>query len=175
MIMVVAMFMAMTTEPSYAAPQKNAEKVQPANAQNSVPTLTEGQVVLEGKPLLTIKAKTHSFSPVDRAKTISERLAKLVKDPLFHVDSIKVIDGENTSDIVTGDLILMSVSEVDAQAEGKARLVLAEEFAVRIRSAVDTYNREYSMQTILFGALYTLLATLTLIAALFVIKRFLPE
>lgn len=52
---------------------------------------------------------------------------------------------------------------------------LAEEYAGKIRSAVEAHNKEYSMRTLLFGAIYTFLATLALIASILVIKHFLPK
>lgn len=160
---------------AFAAPQKKTEKVTPTPIESKAPVLPEAQVTLAGKPLLAIKVKVLSFSPEDRAKTISSRLTKLVKDPLFHPDLVEVVDSETASDIVAGDMILMSVTESDALADGKPRLALAEEFAGRIRAAVEARNKEYSTRTVLFGALYSLLSTLVLIAALFMIKRFLPR
>jgi len=170
-----ALFMVMTVAVAIAAPQKKAAKIAPAPLEKAVPALPEAQVVLDGKSLLAIKANVLSFSPEDRAKAISARLAKLVKDPLFHVESVKVTDSERTSDIVAGDMILMSVTESDAQADGKPRLALAEEFAARIRAGVEARNREYSMNSLLLGALYSFLATMALMVILTVINRFLPR
>ncbi|MDU0459584.1 MAG: mechanosensitive ion channel family protein [Geobacteraceae bacterium] len=170
-----ALFMVMSVAVAIAAPQKKTANNAPAPLEKTVPALPEAQVVLDGKSLLAIKANVLSFSPEDRAKAISARLEKLVKDPLFHVESVKVTDSESTSDIVAGDMILMSVTESDAQAVGKARLALAEDFAARIRAGVEARNREYSTNSLLLGALYSSLATLVLMVILTVINRFLPR
>lgn len=169
------MSISMTATIACAAPQKQTDKTAPAAVHDTAPILPEAQVTLDGKPLLVIKSKVLSFSPEDRAKAVSSRLSKLVKDPFFSVDSVKVVDSETTSDIVTGDMILMSVTDADALADSKPRLALAEEFAVKIRSAVEARYKEYSMRSILFGALYSLLATLALIAAMSVINRYFPK
>lgn len=171
----LALFILMTATMASAAPQKKTVDSAPIPVKSIAPQLPEAQVELDGKPLLAIKAKVLSFSPEDRAKAVSSRLAKLIKDPLFNAESLKVMDSETTTDIVAGDTILMSVTEADAQAEGKPRLALAEEYAAKIRAAVVTHNKAYSMRTILFGALYSLLATLALIVALAVINHFLPK
>lgn len=171
----LALFILMTATMASAAPQKKPVDSAPIPVKSIAPQLPEAQVELDGKPLLAIKAKVLSFSPEDRAKAVSSRLAKLIKDPLFNAESLKVMDSETTTDIVAGDTILMSVTEADAQAEGKPRLALAEEYAAKIRAAVVTHNKAYSMRTILFGALYSLLATLALIVALAVINHFLPK
>lgn len=141
----------------------------------TLPLLPEAQVLLAGKPVLAIKAKILSFSPEDRAKAISTRLSKLVKDPLFRVDSVKISDSDSTSDIVAGEMILMSVTESDAQAEGKSRLDLAEEFAAKIRTAVEARTKEYSMHSVILGMLYSVLATLVLMVSLFISNRYFPK
>ncbi|RII30407.1 MAG: mechanosensitive ion channel protein [Geobacter sp.] len=171
----LALFILMTATMASAAPQKKPVDSAPIPVKSIAPQLPEAQVELDGKPLLAIKAKVLSFSPEDRAKAVSSRLAKLIKDPLFNAESLKVMDSETTTDIVAGDTILMSVTEADARAEDKPRLALAEEYAAKIRMAVVTHNKAYSMRTILFGALYSLLATLALIVALAVINHFLPK
>jgi len=173
----IALFLAMTITIASAAPQKKGTGKEPAEAtaQKTEPALPEAQVTLDGTPLLAIKVKVLSFSPEDRARTISTRIARFAKDPLFNPESLKVVDSESSSDIIYGDTILMSVSEGDALAEGKPRLVLAEDFAKKIRTAIETRNKEYGMQSILFGALYSLLTTLALIATLAVINRFFPR
>lgn len=171
----LALFILMTATMASAAPQKKPVDSAPIPVKSIAPQLPEAQVELDGKPLLAIKAKVLSFSPEDRAKAVSSRLAKLIKDPLFNAESLKVMDSETTTDIVAGDTILMSVTEADSQAEGKPRLALAEEYAAKIRAAVVAHNKAYSMRTILFGALYSLLATLALIVALAVINHFLPK
>ncbi|MDD2852664.1 MAG: mechanosensitive ion channel [Desulfuromonadaceae bacterium] len=177
-VIVSVIIMMITAAAAFTAPQQLAKKTVPAAAVSSAlpaPALPEGMVTLDGKPVFAIKAKVLSFSPIDRAEAISARLARLIKDPLYNSNSVKVIDGETVSDIVTGDTILMSITESDALAEGKPRLLLAEDHATKIRTVIDTRNKEYSLHSILFGALYTLLATIVLVAALMAIKYFLPR
>lgn len=140
-----------------------------------VPLPPPGVVMLDDRPLLTIKTKVHTFSPEERAKTITNRLAKLVRDPLFRVESLTVVDDESISVIVSGDTILMSVNEADARVEGKPRPALAREFAVTIRDAVERRNREYSTRSLMLGSLYTLAATLLLLVTLFLVRRFFPR
>lgn len=174
-LLTLAMVTLMTVIGATAAPPKKAASVAPVAAVPTVPPPPEGQVMLSGKPVLSIKTRVLSFSPEDRAKTISSRLERLAKDPLFQPSSLKVVDSENTSDIISGDMVVMSVAEGDALAEGKPRLVLAEEDAAKIRAAVEARNKEYSMNSLLFGALYSLLATLALVTALVLINHFLPK
>ncbi|MDD2732917.1 MAG: mechanosensitive ion channel family protein [Desulfuromonadaceae bacterium] len=171
----IIVFIAMTAVVASAAPRSKSVKAVSKPEQAAAPALPEGYVVLGGRIVLTIKSKVLSFSPEDRAATISARLTSLAKDPRFKIESLKVVDSENSSDIVTGDMILMSVADADALTEGKERLALAEESAAKIRAALKEYSDEYSTKTLLFGGVYTLLATVALIVALMVVNRFLPE
>lgn len=173
--MLILVILMVATEVAAANPQKSSIKNEAETKLSTVAALPEGQVVLDGKPLFVIKGKVYSFSPEDRAKTVSSRLDKLAKDPLFKVESLKVVDSENTSDIIAGELALMSVTEGDAKLEGKPRLLLAEEYAAKIRVAVEARNNDYSTMAILFGTLYSLLATMALMFLLFIIKRYHPK
>jgi small-conductance mechanosensitive channel len=174
-LILLVQILVMTATIACAAPKTTIRKAPPQEVRNVAPILPAAQVILDGKPLLAIRTKVLSFSPEDRAKTISSRLAKLAQDPLFHVDSLKVVDSDTTSDVAAGDMILMSVTDADARAAGKPRLALAEEHARVIRVALETRNREYSTRSLLYGALYSLLATLVLIVSFMVINRCLPR
>ncbi|MDD2856233.1 MAG: mechanosensitive ion channel family protein [Desulfuromonadaceae bacterium] len=173
--LLLALLLLISTSISFAAPKSSA--VKPASKPEPVAavSLPPGYVMLAEKPVLTIKSKVLSFSPEDRARLISDRLAKLVKDPTFKTDSLKVMNSESSSDIVTGDIILMSVADEDALAEGKERLLLADDYAAKIRSAVEARKNEYSTKTLLFGALFTLLATIALVVVIMAMNRLLPK
>lgn len=174
MFIIISLFMAMTAA-AFAAPQKKAVSVVQATGQDGAVSTPEGKVMLTDKPIFTIKAKVLSFLPEDRANAISSRLDRLVKDPQFNAESVKVMDSDSTSDITFADMILMSVTEADSVAEGKPRQALAEEYASKIRTAVEARNKEYSIRSLMFGALYSLLATLVMIASLFVLNRSQPR
>jgi len=155
--------------PLFAGQEKSALKVaaQPASPQ--------APVVLNGKSLFSVRERIYSFSPADRARTISEKLTRLARDPLFSPDSITTSDTEASTDIVSGDMIIMSVTDRDALAAGKTRPETAREFARIIRAAIEEHNREYSVNSIMFGALYAFLATLALIALLVAAHKTFPR
>jgi len=169
-----AIFIVTLTTFAVAAPQIKPTSV-PKPVLTAAPPQPEAMVTLDGEPLFAIRIRVLSFSPEDRARIISARLAKLVRNPLFSLDSIKVAEGESTCDIVSGDTILMSVTEAEAVAEGKTRLALAEELAGKMRSAFAARDKEYSPQALLFDALYSVALTLALIVALLLINRFHPK
>ena len=159
---------------SEAIAAKNLDKVTP-DSQPAQQKPIEEWVVVAGKSVFAIKAHVHAFRAEDRSKAISMRLAKFAKDPLSQIESIKVADSEYISDIVSGDTILMSVTDYDAKAEGKPRLALAEEYAAKIRSTLEAYRKDYSLNSILFGVLYSVLATIALAVTIFVVNRVYPK
>lgn len=155
--------------PLAAGQEKAADEavVQPAKA--------EAPVTMAGKRLFLVRERVFAFSPTDRAKTISVKLGKLLKDPLFRTDSIYTSDTEVTTDIVAGDMIIMSVTDRDATAEGKTRQETAREYARIIRTAMEEHSREYSMNSILRGTLYAFIATAILVALLVLFRRTFPR
>ncbi len=173
-LLIFLLFYGMAAPNGFAAPvEKNSKSVKPAV--NEEPALPVGRVLLDSKPLFTVKGKVFSFSPEERARLISDRLSKLMKSPLFKPESIITVDGDTSTDIVAGDTIIMSVTDKDALSAGQARQVLARDFAGKMRAAIEARNMEYNMRSILFGALYTFLATLALIAFFFIGRRLFPK
>lgn len=135
----------------------------------------EAMVLIDDKPVFAIKAKLFALTPADRATLVSQRLIKLLKDPFANLDSIKVVNNELTADIVSGDKVLMSVTDVDALAEGKTRTAIAEEHANLIKTRLAARIKEYSSRSILLGVVYSLLATFALIFLIMMINYLLPR
>lgn len=150
-----------------AAP-KTTQQTPPAQ---EPPKLPVGRVVLDSKPLFSVQEKILSLTPEDRAALISARLAKLARNPLFKTETITTVDGETTTDISSGELIIMTVTEKDAEAAGKPRTELARYYAEIIRSSINESSNAYSIRSIVTGALYALLATAVLVALLIAIAR----
>ncbi|TWJ16547.1 mechanosensitive ion channel family protein [Geobacter argillaceus] len=157
-----------TCAPAIAQPP-----VSPATPAAAKPPI--GQVMLDGKPVFSIREKVLSFTPADRARAISGRLAKLAKDPLLSIDSFTAVDSETTTDIVAGDTVIMTVTDSDAKAEGKRRRELADELVLKIRTAIKSHSTEYSMNSLLLGGLYAFAATVALILLIVLLNRFLPK
>ena len=163
---------------SLSVTSAHAAKISGRTAPGSQPRPSQSvaeMVLLEGKPLFPIRAQVLSFSPADRARTISDRLEKLVRDPLFSIESIKSINGDSTTDIVAGDKVLLSVTEADAVASGKPRPVLADEYAQQLKSALELRSKEFSAHSITLGIIYTVVATVSLLFLIILINQMLPR
>lgn len=152
----------------------DAAKAQRSN-QPVTSQVAEAMVVLDGNPLFPIKAQVLSFPPADRARTISDRLVKLAKDPFFNSTMLKSINGDSTTDIVAGDKVLMTVTDADAVAAGKTREVLANEITLLMKTALETRAKEYSTHSITLGIVYSVVATFALLFVIGLINHLLPR
>ncbi|PJB32076.1 MAG: mechanosensitive ion channel protein [Deltaproteobacteria bacterium CG_4_9_14_3_um_filter_65_9] len=132
-------------------------------------------VVLDGKTLFVVRERVMSFTPEDRASAIRRKLEMFLEGPLSHPETITVLEAETTSQIMGGEVVLMTVTDRDAAAEGKPRAELAKEVAESLRAAVRSHIEAYGNRSILLGAVYTLVATLVLVAFLVLFRRLFPR
>jgi len=132
-------------------------------------------VGLDGKTLFFVRERVMSFTPEDRAGAIRRKLDIFLKDPLSRPETITVMEGETSSEIVADDTVLMTVTDRDAAAEGKPRAELAKEYAESLRSAVRVHIEDYSNRSILLGAVYAVVTTLVLVAFLVLFRRLFPR
>jgi len=117
-------------------------------------------VTLGDQTLFRIHEGVKSLSPAERAEGITERVMRLAKDPFFRPDSFRVTDSDlPTTDIVAGERVIASVTDRDAQAEGRTRRELAQEYAQRLRAALEQYREEYGFRSVMFAVVYAVFAT----------------
>jgi small-conductance mechanosensitive channel len=128
-------------------------------------TVALAPVTVRGKALFVVRGVL-SFSANARATAISDRINSLSEDIHFDPAKLSVADAEGTTDIMAGDIVLMSVTDQDAATASKPRAELATEYMERIRSAVVALRKAYSTKSLLLGGLYALGATLGLVLLL---------
>jgi small-conductance mechanosensitive channel len=135
----------------------------------------EAPVVLGGKELFRIRQKVLSLSPKERALAISARISRLAKSNLTPRNPVTVFDGETTSDLFVGEMLVLVVTEQDAAAAGTNRTLLARYLANRINSALEAYQEERSLHRLLMAGLYAFLATAALVALLLIFRVIFPR
>jgi len=151
--------------PLHAAPPPTNAPV----AQTSAP------VLLDGKELFSITTGVFSYTPADRAQTISNRLLAVARDRQLTVDQITLDDHTTSTDIVLQDRVLMTVTDQDAEADGRKRPQLAQHYAEQIRTALADYRTARSGRTLAIDAAQALAVTLILATLLALIRRFFPR
>ncbi|MCB9426157.1 MAG: mechanosensitive ion channel family protein [Flavobacteriales bacterium] len=117
--------------------------------------------------LFLIYTKLGSFSAIDRANAISERIAKIGNHFGFDSTQMKVVSTESALDIEYGDQIIMSVTESDAIWNSVSKEALAQQYKEQITSEVTKYQAETSWTTL---SKEIGLAILVIIVVYFLIK-----
>lgn len=124
----------------------------------AVPPPAQAPVTVGGKTLFMVQGVL-SFPAQARARAISERINDLSKDVMFKPESLSVADAEGTADIMAADLVVMSVTDQDAEAAGQTRQDLAKDYAHRIAAALTALHHEYSLKSLILGGVYALIST----------------
>jgi small-conductance mechanosensitive channel len=140
-----------------------------ANAQD---TPAGAAVVIRGESLIVITERLGSFTPAERAAAVRQRLLRLGRGG--H-DSITVVPGEASHDLLAGDNILLTVTEADANAAGLPREQLASRWAESLTRGLQSSSLLAVTRALLLGAAWTALATLLLVGLLRLLGRFAPR
>ena len=142
----------------------------PVKAAGSSPETSP--VIVDGKELFPVQA-FKARSSKDRAGAIAERIKKVADDLTVRTDSITTDDTDISTDVVAGNQIILSITDKDAAAEGRARQDLAADYAEKIRKTVEQYRVDYSRKSLLHGILYALIATIVCAALFFLFRKLL--
>jgi small-conductance mechanosensitive channel len=122
-------------------------------------TLVGYPVVPFADTLLTIYIKSGSSTPKERATNFARKVQALYKDDFLDVDSILLDESDYTVDIVVGDVIITSISDMDAQWEGRSKLEIAKDYQKRIKEAIIKEREERSFMKMLSRTGLVLLIT----------------
>jgi hypothetical protein len=154
---------------------QNAPPQSPRPQVHAHATPSQAPVVVDGRTLFYVQERELSFSPADRASAINSRIERLYRNAAIDPDSIVTEESDESTDIVAGDLIIMSVTNLDAVAAGRGRQELAADYAARIRSVVTELRKRFGWRSILLASLYTLITTVVLFFVLRLLGRFYPK
>ncbi|MCL2435498.1 MAG: mechanosensitive ion channel family protein [Lentimicrobiaceae bacterium] len=99
-----------------------------------------------------------SFTPYDRAKSVTERIRNLNKEfGNFKPDSMTVFVETDMACIAYQDLIILTISEADAALMGKTPLALAQDYKKNIQNAIVQHEKNTYWANILWRGLLVLL------------------
>jgi len=146
------------------APDTAAARQQPAAA----------PVIFRGDTLFVLHGTLGPFTPEERAHAVERRIRQVADDPLLTADRIVVADTMGAIDIRLDSLAIMTVTERDAAEAGVSRRALADEYAARIQEAVRSRQGAANLNSILVGALLTLLTVAAFVAIVILLNRGFP-
>ncbi len=148
---------------SCAFANKPSTKAKPASA--PAVAAPEAPVIVNRTKLFSVRGVL-SLTAAARAQMIEKRIEALSKDVTLQSQQLSVSNTEASTDIVAGDLIVMSVTDQDAAGTGKTRQELAAAYSQQISGLLVASRHAYSLKSLMLGALYALLATAILILIL---------
>lgn len=118
--------------------------------------------------LFYINAGLGSFSPEERAASITQKIRNIGKEGNdLHVDSLNIVAEGSAIEIVCRDVVVMTITETDAKFKEKTQLDLANEYKQIIRDAIVKYYKDTGWLTIL---LRIFLILLIIVVQYFLIK-----
>ena len=129
---------------------------------------TPAPVVLDGHTVFEVRWGYKTLTPAARAAHISRRLEQLSKDsaaPAFTIEEEDV-----TADVMSGDTLVASVFDGDAEAAGVDKVQLAQQWASAMQQAVNDYRVRNSLRLRLIRVLLGLLVIAVSVAALVLLR-----
>lgn len=107
-------------------------------------------VLMFGDTLFYIYSKLGAFSPSERAERVQSKIESLLDGATFNSDLLEVFNGEESADLIHGDVILLSVTDRDAFWRNKSKEEVAKEFVLSINEKVIDYKERTGIRFILY-------------------------
>jgi small-conductance mechanosensitive channel len=148
-----------------SAPQTPAVQDPEAEADRAAP------VLVGGEPVIWVTTGAGPYTPQFRADRISQRLHEAVRDRSLPDPTVIVTETENSSELRAGSRLLMVVTQRDASNLGAPRTVIAGQYARELEAAIRSERLRYAPAALVRSGIYALLATLALVAVVWLIQR----
>ena len=103
-------------------------------------------VTLNQDTLFFIYTRAGSFDAKDRAKSNSNKIQKLYKDPFFKADSLMIAENEGSFDIIYNNTeVIMSIGNLDGLWFNKSNAELAKEYLDIIKKSIAKERQANSL------------------------------
>lgn len=146
-----------------------------AFAQSSTDTVCH-PVKIGPEDVFCIEKGIGSFTPEERAGAIQARLRRLAAEPSTDLSRLTAVANETTVDLLFQDVVIANFTEADAKSNKvDSAQTLAENTIAKIQNAAKREREAMTANSLLSGIIYTLIATLVLIAILTVFSFGYPK
>ena len=127
-------------------------------------------VVIDGDVLFRLRGT--SIRPAQRrADEVAGSIRAIARDGSVAVSEIRVIETEDRSNILAGERPIMSIFDIDVQAEQASRRhVLAESYRARITGAIERHRYERSGDYLRMQGIHAAIVIGLLVALLFAMR-----
>ncbi len=114
---------------------------------DSLRNVTSGApLIIEGDTLFVIYAQSGGSLPKARAAAAENKIYEVGKHLTMFADSVYVFDSEESSDVMAGEDVIFSVTDLDALWMNTERLTLAEQYRDVISEKVHQLHEAYGLQ-----------------------------
>jgi small-conductance mechanosensitive channel len=115
-------------------------------------------VVIDGVEVVRVYGSVGQFKAADRAPEIKGRIITLAEKGIPIEMQTRDLASDNATAVHAGPVIVMAVTDVDAQSAGVSREVLAKRYAESIQKAIESYRVSHTWIRLLTATLKALLA-----------------
>ncbi|MBQ4380602.1 MAG: mechanosensitive ion channel family protein, partial [Bacteroidaceae bacterium] len=129
---------------------------------------TGAPLVVNGDTLLFVYARKGGMLPEARVEDAEEKILKAGKRMSMFLDSIYIYESDMQADIMIGDEVLLSVTDMDALWNDTERMVLAVQFKQIIERKINELHDEYGLKQKLKGFALALLIISCLVGLIWV-------
>ena len=119
---------------------------------DSLRKITPGvPLIVEGDTLLIVYASLGGEDALHRVASIQRRVLQIGKSLKMTTDSIHIFESEYTADIMSGEQVIMRVSDLDGLWHGMSRRELAEQNMAVISREIGKLQADYGLKAKLQG------------------------
>ncbi len=154
-----------------------------AETQTLTPTISQtppsqpagAPVVFADETLFILYDKLGPFTAQERAKALEDRLIRLSQDLYTPLDTIGINEIEHATILTAGDLIIMAVTDGDAQPLERTRQAVAKDYAKKIQTAVTKSRDQVTLRALIIDTALALLDTVILLVCLVLFHKTFPK
>ena len=122
---------------------------------DSLRTITPGSpLVIDGDTLLVLYARKGGVYPEKRVEQAYEAILSQGRRLTMFADSVYVYESDFFSDIMAGNEVILSVTDIDALWQNTTRQELAAQYAEIIKAKILEIHEEYGLRQKLRGLLW---------------------
>ena len=101
------------------------------------------------QPIFSIYSKLGPLTPAERAERLERMVRQLGKVPDFSPGKMRIVSDGATLDIIYGDMVVMSVSDGDAEHFQTSKEEVVEYYKANIAAAIDQHKLDTDLMAIL--------------------------
>ena len=139
-------------ESGRGAREDSLRKAEQKHRIDSLRKVTPGvPLIIEGDTLLYIYTSLGGDDPAHRVESVARKVTQIGKSLKLTTDSMHIFISEYTDDVMCGEVVIISVSDLDGLWNGMSRRDLAEEYLRILSAEIERLHADYGLKAKLTG------------------------